>query len=176
MRLNTKPLFFTLALVFTGLFLAQSSAQAQNYQMKPWNWKKYRIKWKMPSNWVAKDKGGRSGKFTASGGGASFRLKPWRDGSVTTAKQVAQRAYRGATSVTGKRIIDQRYMTSKGGLKKYLILAEGWQKGKKVRIGIMGFINPNSSVNLYCRFLWWKKDNARNGGVTYKVAQSFSAF
>ncbi|EAY26654.1 hypothetical protein [Microscilla marina] len=172
MKLNTKHLFFSLAIVFTGLFLAQTNAHAQ--AMKPWSWKKYKIKWKMPSNWNAKDKGGRSGKFTAAGGGVSFRLKPWRDASAS-AKQVAMRAYRGATSVQRKRIISQQYMTSKGGLKKYMILAEGWQKGKKVRIGIMGFINPKSPINLYCRFLWWASQDSKNNPISYRVAQSFSA-
>lgn len=173
MRLNTKPLLFSLALVFVGVFFAQSSAQAQ--AMKPWNWKKYKIRWKMPSNWYAKDKGGRSGKFTASGGGVSFRLKPWRDASAT-ARSVAMAAYRSATSIKRKRIISQRSMATKGGLKKYMILAEGWQNGKAVRVGIMGFVNPKSPVNLYCRFLWWKSSNGKNSPITYKVAQSFSAF
>jgi hypothetical protein len=67
-------------------------------------------------------------------------------------------------------------MTTKGGLKKYMILAEGWQNGKAVRVGIMGFINPKSPVNLYCRFLWWKSQDSKNSPITFKVAQSFSAF
>lgn len=171
MKLNMKHLFLSLTLVFVGSFLAQS-AQAQ-VNMKPWRWTKYLVKWKMPSNWHAKDKGGRSGKFTASGNGVSFRLKPWKDASAT-ARQVAMRAYKNANSVQRKRIINQRAMTTKNGLKKYLILAEGWQKGKKVRIGIMGFINPKSPVNLYCRFLWWAS-NEKGSSIAYKVAQSFAA-
>lgn len=173
MKIYTKQLFFSLALIFTFSFLAQSTAQAQ--AMKPWNWKKYKIRWQMPSNWYAKDKGGKSGKFTASGGGISFRLKPWRDASAT-AKQVALAAYKSATSIKRKRIIAQKYMTAKGGLKKYMILAEGWQNGKAVRIGIMGFINPKTPVNLYCRFLWWKSQDAKNNPISYRVAQSFTAF
>lgn len=179
MKLNTKHLFFSLAFVFVGLFLAQTTqAQAVN---SPWNWKKYKIKWKMPAGWRVKDKGGSSGKFTASGNRISFRLKPWRDASAT-AKQVAMSAYRSTTSVKGKKILNQKYLTTKHGLKKYIILAEGYQynkstrKNRKVRIGIMGFINPKSPVNLYCRFLWWKSDDATASPLSYKIAQTFDSF
>jgi len=165
-----------LSIIFAGIIITSSATFGTRANLKPWNWKKYKVKFKLPGYWTVKDKGGRSGKFTASGYGASFRLKPWRDRS-RTAKQVAMAAYRSSTSIKRKRIISQRSMTTKRGLRKYMILTSGYQKGKKVKIGIMGFINPRSPVNLYARFFWWAggKYVKGNNKVTYKVAQSFAA-
>ena len=179
MRLHTKPLFFSLALVVIGVFLTQSSVQAQ--QMRIWTWKQYKLKFKLPSTWTVKDNGA-NGKFKAVGKAVSMNIVPWRDAS-RTAKDVALAAYRSSSSIKGKRITRQEYVAgSHGGLKEYLIVAEGWQnqngKRRKVRIGIIGMINPKSSVNLYTRFFWWAdgRYTSTNDGLTYKVAKSFSAY
>ncbi|HAS47179.1 MAG TPA: hypothetical protein DCS93_42240 [Microscillaceae bacterium] len=181
MRLNTKPFIFSLALVFAGVFFAQSSAQAQSQVMRNWSWGQYRVKFKLPSTWNVTDKGAR-GTFKATGKAVTFWIKPWRDAS-RTAKDVALAAYRSSTSIKGKRIVNQQYVSgSHGGLKEYMIVAEGWQnqngRRRKVKIGIIGMINPKSSVNLYSRFFWWADGRyaSINNSLTYKVAKSFSAY
>ncbi len=179
MILYKKQVAFSLALAFVGLLLFQSSAEAQ--QMRNWGWKRYRLNFKLPSTWTVKDNGAR-GKFKASGKAVSMRIVPWRDAS-RTAKDVAFAAYRSSTSIKGKRIVRKEYVPgSHGSLKEYMIVAEGWQnqngRRRKVRIGIIGMINPNSSVNLYARFFWWADGQyvKTNNRLTYQVAKSFSAY
>jgi len=170
-----KHLVLGLLVLFVGTSINVHARQ----NTKTWTWKKHRLKFDLPLNWKVTSNTGT--KFNASGDNASLKFIPWNDHSVTTAKQVAMRAYRKSTMVSKKRIIRQQKMVFKGGLEKYMLLVEGTQKSKstgkvrRVQMGIMGLINPNSSVNMYARFVWWKSDS-QNSKRTYNIANSVRGY
>lgn len=170
-----KHLVLGLIVLFVGISFNVHARQ----NTKTWTWKKHRLKFDLPLNWKINSNSGN--KFGATGDKASLLFIPWHDSNVATAKQVAMRAYQQSTMVSNKRIISQQRMASKGGLEKYMLLVEGTQRDKRtgkirrVQMGIMGFINPNSTVNMYARFVWWKSD-AQNSNRTYKIANSVRGY
>ena len=163
-----------------AIFVMPQSLSAE--KMVNWTWKRYKLKFKLPKSWkVTKN---TNTTFIAKGGGVVFKIGPFRDRSATP-KSTAQKALRTYTVIKNKRIMNQKSMRSKGGLRKYLIFGKAkyalsrpaGMRGKPVTFGIIGMINPNTVDALYVRTWWWagKSNSSRNSSLTYKVANSFGA-
>ena len=120
-----KHLVLGLLVLFVGTSINVHARQ----NTKTWTWKKHRLKFDLPLNW--KINSNSRNKFGATGDKASLLFIPWHDGNVTTAKQVAMRAYQQSTMVSNKKIIGQQKMTTKGGLQKYMLLVEGTRYPKR---------------------------------------------
>lgn len=158
-------------LLITLLFASNVFAE-----LKQWNWTQYKIAFNLPASW--KIKANTSNNFHAGTNTVTMVLRPWKDAKVRYAKDVAQKAYGDLTNYSNKSIVSQKRLKAKGGLQKYIMLVDGYYKGRKAKIGIIGLINPKTDVNVYGTFIWWDNNaqSKTNSSLTYKVALSLRSY
>ena len=168
-----KTLYLSLACIIS-LLLVGSGLNSQT--LKDWEWKKYRIKFKLPSSWIVTKNNDKT--FIAKGAGVVMKIGTYKS-SNATAKSVANRAFSSYGILQDKKIINQKQMKPRGGLMKYMIVGTAIYRNKniekKVYYGIIGMINPENVDRIYVR-LWWfagRKNTGKNSRLTALVANSF---
>ena len=120
-------------------------------------WKKYHIKFKIPAH--LKESENDNEKYIAEDENLSFEIYPWKD-STLSEEDVANAAFedlgldRRNTKITSDKKRDLN------GYKGYEILGEGTLRGKKANFAVLGFIDPNSSMNFAAYVFYWQGKDA----------------
>ncbi len=169
-----KTLFLTLLVAFC-LTLVIKPQQAHAQRMKPWTWKSYKVKFKLPYNWKVKKSSGYV--FIAKGpDDVTIKIKPLT--YIKDARGAAKYGFNTYSVVKQRKIISQNSMSrDRSGLKRYIIFGEGKSSRtySPIYCGIIGLWNPATGKTMYVRFWWFKKYDHKYRNITYKIAKSFKA-
>lgn len=162
-RLTTQALSF---LFLLSLFaFTAPAAEAGN-----WTWKRYRLKFWLPTGMRATKNTSRA--FIAKGKGIAMKISAWksRRGTSVTAAKYGARTYR---IIKNKRVLYKKRLRGKyswrgGKTWRYLMMGDGRYCGSRVYWAVIGMANHRTKNKFYVR-MWWKK--WRNPWVKPRVAK-----
>ena len=162
--MNKKRKIISIAL--TVLFLSSAALYAR---MKNWNWRAYKLKFKLHQS--MRPTVSNSSQFIAKGHGLVFKIQPYkRMRRGYTAKKLADYGYRTYTILKRKRILSRSALDSR----RYMIYGTGYYKGRKAYFGLFGVSSTTSRRGVYARVWWFANSRyaASNKAISYKIARS----
>lgn len=139
-----------LSFISFSLFTLPVSAETS------WNevtWSEYSIKFDLPAD--AKEVNNDSEKYIAENDNLRFEIYPWKDSNVNE-KDVAMAALEDINFDSGSLIITSKEKRNLNGYVGYEIMGEAQQDGKDLNFSVLGFIDPDSSVNFAAYILYWQ--------------------
>ena len=141
--------------------------------MKNWIWKRYRLKFGLPSRM----RPSRSTKyqFIAKMRGLVLKIKPWKS-RRSTARSAAMYGYSSYRIVRRKRITRRKYIRGRRGLNRYVIVGDGFVNGRSARFAVIGLTSKRSVDNFYIRMWWHSYNNAYMKKYIGKIARSFRSY
>ncbi len=140
---------------------------------KRWNWPRYRLSFWLPAEMRVTRNNAFS--FIAKSSRLVMKIKPWKSRRAT-ARTAALYGYRTYYLIGGKRIYSRRYIRSKGGFSRYLILGRGWIRGEKVYFAVIGLVSHRSINNFYVRLWWRARDHFWVNPRIVQITRRFRAY